>query len=142
MRLPGDEDLGNGSARIRPFLATSPSGPVPPAEPEPSTAPRPFVLTSGRVQADIGLETQVTVCPNAPGRLARLSREQLAILAICAQPVCVAEIAARLHLHLGVAKILVSDLSAAGCLVVHTEAIGPIDIDTIRRVIHGLRALA
>ena len=100
------------------------------------------MLTSGRVRSDIGLETQVTASAYAPVQLARLSREQRAIFGICAQPVCVAEIAARLHLHLGVAKILVGDLSAAGYLVVHTEATGPTDIDTIRRVIHGLRALA
>jgi hypothetical protein len=100
------------------------------------------VLTSGRVQADIGLEAQVTLCPQASVRSERLSREHRAILAICAQPVCVAEIAARVHLHLGVAKILVSDLSAAGYLVIHTVTTGPNDIETIRRVIHGLRALA
>jgi uncharacterized protein DUF742 len=134
-----------GSPRIRPFLGASPSAPVPADDPEP-TAPRPFVLTSGRVLAnhpDIGLETQVSALPHGSSRLSGLPREQQAIVAACAQPLSVAEIAACVRLHLGVTKILVSDLRAAGYLEVHDmDAVNPTDIETILRVIHGLRALA
>jgi Protein of unknown function (DUF742) len=53
----------------------------------------------------------------------------------------VAEISAKLRLHLGVTKILVGDLRAAGHLDVHT---GDVDVshdpETILRVINGLRA--
>jgi Protein of unknown function (DUF742) len=131
----------SGSARIRPFLAASPSVPVPEREPAPG-APRPFVLTSGRAAdyPDIELESQVTARAYPPGRVDRLPREQRAILASCVEPVSVAEIAARLRLHLGVTKILVGDLRAAGYLDVHHVDVTT--IETILRVIHGLRALA
>jgi len=140
-----DPEEGGGYPRIRPFLGATPSVPVPEAEPAPS-APRPFVLTSGRVPVahpDIGLETQITARPHGYSRLAGLPREQQAIVAVCAEPISVAEIAARLRLHLGVTKILVGDLRDAGYLEVHSmDAVQPTDIETILRVIHGLRALA
>jgi len=85
---------------------------------------RPFVLTSGRVQGsdpDIGLETQVTARPaGSLVPLPRLSPELAAIVSLCAEPLSVAEISARLRLHLGVAKILVGDLRVAGYVDVHT----------------------
>ncbi len=108
--------------------------------------PRPFVLTAGRVgtlDPDIELHTQVTARvfdPNA-AELAVLASEARAIVALCAEPLSVAEISARLRLHLGVTKILVGDLRAAGLLDVHVmDAVSPHDPETILRVIHGLRA--
>jgi len=133
--------------RIRPFLSSGRATPVPPEEPEPSAAPRPFVLTSGRVvgrRSDLGLETQVSALVSGrDAALARLPREQRAIVAACAGPVAIAEISARLHLHLDVTKILVSDLAAAGYLEVHqVDAFSSTDVTTITRVIDGLRALS
>jgi len=133
--------------RIRPFLASGRARPVPPEEPEPPAAPRPFVLTSGRVlgrRSDLGLETQVSARISGPDpALARLPREQRAIVAACARPVSIAEISARLHLHLDVTKILVTDLSAAGYLEVHhVDRFSPTDVPTITRVIDGLRSLS
>jgi hypothetical protein len=146
---PRRED-GSG---IRPFLhAPAPADPH--AAPEPGTdpdaqAPRPFVLTSGRVlgkDSDIGLETQVTARVDRYGRheapLHRLTPELQAIVALCAQPVSVAEISARLRLHLDVTKILINDLRTAGYLDVHSyDSVNPTDPQTIMRVIRGLRAL-
>lgn len=114
----------------------------------PSAAPklRPFVLTSGRVIADdpeIGLETQVTTEARG-GRLptARLSPELRAIVTLCHQPISVAEISARLRLHLGVVKILVGDLRATGYIDVHTRDVGfPNTPELILRVIRGLSAI-
>ena len=55
----------------------------------------------------------------------------------------VAEISARLRLHLGVTRVLVGDLRAAGHLDVHTLDIDdPHDPETILRVMHGLRAIS
>ena len=142
---PGEDE----SARIRPFLGV----PTPQAEPppvEPGTpAPRPFVLTSGRVggrDSDIGLETQVTACLDAAGRpppVTRLTPERQAIVVLCEHPMSVAEISARLRLHLDVTRILVDDLRTAGYLDVHSfDAVNPNDPATILRVIRGLRALS
>jgi len=149
---PDPEPIG----RIPPYLRTQPSGAAPTGPPnrdaanDRSASLRPFVLTSGRVNAvdpEIDVETQVTLRPHDPrvGRapLASLGPETQAMVALCGQPISVAEISARLRLHLGVTKILVGDLRAAGYLDVHVaDTLTPISADTILRVMHGLRALS
>ena len=145
MSLPPDPE----SFRVRPFLDSQAAAPN--LEPVEEVAPglRPFVLTAGRVDGvdpEIDLETQVTARPLQARRLAEvpiggLTREQRAIIDLCAEPVSVAEISAKLRLHLGVTKILVGDLRAAGHLDVHTQDVDAShDPETILRVINGLRA--
>jgi hypothetical protein len=136
---------------VRPFLQSGPlsAGGYRPAtrDSEPPAAEqtsglRPFVITSGRTDGtdpDIGMETQVTVNP-AAGPV-RLSPEMRAIVGLCGEPVSVAEISARLRLHLGVTRILVGDLRAAGQLDVHVLDNETPDPETIMRVIRGLRAI-
>jgi hypothetical protein len=148
--LPGEADPNaDAGMRIRPYLA-APSG----AAPEPTDSPaggdstgapaglRPFVLTAGRVTGadpDIDLHTQVTRRPSPS--VDGLTREQRAIVELCAEPISVAELSARLHLHLGVTKVLVGDLRAAGHLDVHSGDVETShDPETILRVINGLRA--
>ncbi|MEV4141380.1 DUF742 domain-containing protein [Dactylosporangium sp. NPDC049742] len=146
---PGQEPPG-----IRPYLR-SPVAPVSPAPPaawnrpahRAPDNPRPYVLTAGRVQGDdpaVNLETQVTIRPGAPPDAARsMPTELQAILATCVSPVSVAEISAQAHLHLGVTKILVGDLCAAGFLDIHRLEVDPVHSpDVILRVIHGLRAIS
>ncbi|MDG4784156.1 DUF742 domain-containing protein [Micromonospora sp. WMMD961] len=145
--------------RIRPYLRTPPppgDGAAAPALPEPEaggggpTGPRPFVLTSGRVAgADpaIGLETQVTVRMDsgwwAGPPDAVMAPEIQAIIALCAEPISVAEISARTRLHFGVTRVLVGDLRAAGHLDVHvTDTDDALDPNLILRVIDGLRAIS
>ncbi|GID28906.1 DUF742 domain-containing protein [Paractinoplanes brasiliensis] len=136
---------------VRPFLQSGPlsAGGYRPAtrdeEPpagEQTSGLRPFVITSGRTDGadpNIGMETQVTVNP-AAGPV-RLSPEMRAIVGLCGEPVSVAEISARLRLHLGVTRILVGDLRAAGQLDVHVLDNETPDPETIMRVIRGLRAI-
>jgi hypothetical protein len=154
MRYPPDPDDPEHPAApgVRPFLEKLAQAQYRPARPtrvegpppgEQTTALRPFVLTSGRVDGpdpNIGMETQVTVHPNATP--ARLPPEQRAIVAICAEPLSVAEISARLRMHLGVTRILVGDLRAAGQLDVHVLDSEFPDPETIMRVIRGLRAIS
>ena len=141
-----------GPPGVRPYLRQPPPPSARAGEPEQdeASALRPFVLTAGRVQAadpEIGLETQVTARPaGTPGPsvpLNRLAPELRAIVALCAQPMSVAEISARLRLHLGVTRILVGDLRSAGHLDVHTlDVADPHNPETIMRVIRGLRAIS
>jgi hypothetical protein len=165
--VAGDEAADpQPAAHIRPYLQAPP--PAPDANPDVPTDPRadglsacrgialappglrPFVLTSGRVNSvdpAIRLETQVTARPEDVSRimppLSILAPELQAIVALSAVPVSVAELSARLRLHLGVTKILVGDLRAAGHLDVHTTDVPDShDPQTILRVIHGLRALS
>lgn len=153
--------------RIRPYLQTAaPAGAAESADagsaaPHPGSGAaslpqgpprglRPFVLTSGRVESadpSISLETQVTIRPEGPSwtgqPLDRLAPELQNIMALCVEPLSVAEISARLRLHLGVTKILVSDLRAAGHLDVHVNDVEHAhDPDIILRVIDGLRAIS
>jgi hypothetical protein len=117
-------------------------GPVDDTEPAAGSL-RPFVLTAGRVTGhqDIGLQTQVTARIEDATATHGLARELQAIVALCDEPMSVAEISARLKLHLGVTKILVGDLRDAGYLDVHLlDVSSPHDPDTILRVIDGLRA--
>ncbi|GGM30998.1 hypothetical protein GCM10011608_14460 [Micromonospora sonchi] len=146
--------------RIRPYLReSSPAGDAgregAPAAVESEsdaagpTGPRPFVLTAGRVAgADptIGLETQVTARPTTePWHVtaARLTPELQAIVALCGEPISVAEISAKTRLQFGVTRVLVGDLRAAGHLDVHvTDSDDALDPDIILRVIDGLRAIS
>lgn len=110
---------------------------------EQTTALRPFVITAGRVDGldpNIGLETQVS--SHAGALHARLSPEQRAIVRLCGEPLSVAEISARLRMHLGVTRILVGDLRAAGHLDVHVLENDFPDPETIMRVIRGLRSIS
>ena len=152
MTYPDPDDPAHPARpSVRPFLQSgpfsaggyrpSPKHEEPPAA-EQSAALRPFVITAGRtngVDPDIGMETQVTINP-AAGPV-RLSPEMRAIVGLCGEPVSVAEISARLRLHLGVTRILVGDLRAAGQLDVHVLDNETPDPETIMRVIRGLRAI-
>ncbi|MGX6603945.1 DUF742 domain-containing protein [Micromonosporaceae bacterium Da 78-11] len=137
---------------VRPFLQSGsqhsaggyrPSrGDGPPVDEQANTL-RPFVITAGRTDGadpEIGMETQVTVNPVAGP--VRLSPEMRAIVGLCGEPVSVAEISARLRLHLGVTRILVGDLRAAGQLDVHVLDNETPDPETIMRVIRGLRSIS
>ncbi|MFI6784180.1 DUF742 domain-containing protein [Micromonospora sp. NPDC050276] len=158
--VAGEDPDPDPRVRIRPYLRTpSPTGDgaaATPTLPEPQSGgeqpagPRPFVLTAGRVAgADpaIGLETQVTARVDSgwwagpPGAL--LAPELQTIIALCAEPISVAEISARARLHFGVVRVLVGDLRAAGHLDVHvTDTDDAVDPDLILRVIDGLRAIS
>ncbi|MBM7491226.1 hypothetical protein JOD64_002448 [Micromonospora luteifusca] len=155
--VAGEDPDPEPTVRIRPYLHAAPpteDNAVASALPEPGggrpAGPRPFVLTAGRVAgADpaIGLETQVTARTDSgwwtgsPGAL--LAPEVQAIIALCAEPISVAEISARTRLHFGVTRVLVGDLRAAGHLDVHvTDTDDAFDPDLILRVIDGLRAIS
>jgi hypothetical protein len=153
MTYPADPDDPEHPAApgVRPFLARASGPPEAPPSSEldtnqaedHTTALRPFVITAGRVSAadpDIQMETQVTVHPGA--RPGRLPPEKRAIVTLCQEPLSVAEISARLRLHLGVTRILVGDLRAAGHLDVHVLDSDFPDPETIMRVIRGLRAIS
>ncbi len=125
-----------------------PTEPVEPPEPAVrAPAVRPFLLTAGRVSGSgaappLPVETQIVATPDGLSALRSLTFERRDIVAACRRPQSVAELAARLSLHLNVVRVLAEDLCAAGHLAVHVPNAGTVhDISVLRRVIDGLRAV-
>ncbi|MER6629570.1 DUF742 domain-containing protein [Streptomyces sp. NPDC000987] len=127
-----------------PLPGPEPVGPEPVG---PAPAVRPFLVTAGRVAPTapgrpVPVETQVVATAEGLAVLDGLSFEQHDIVAACRLPQSVAEIAARLRLHLNVVRILAEDLRAAGHLTVHVPVSGAAhDATVLRRVIDALRAI-
>jgi len=157
----GTDDLDPPSARdpslIRPYIADQlaaaaglPSEPHqhtgsgPGADPETSGL-RPYLLTGGRTApVNVNLEIEAQMATTALGRavVERLSFERRDIVALCRYPTAVAEIAARLNLHLGVARVIVGDLLTEGYLAARRPEVGlHRNVPIIERVIRGLQAI-
>ena len=153
MSLPPEEpDDGVGSWPVRPFLerAPQPAGAGAPADAADGVSDdgaevRPFVLTRGRVvtEEDLAVEAQVVRTRRGGDAVDTLAFEYRDIVELCAEPLAVAEIAATLRLQLGVARVLVQDLTNQGMVTTFEPEVGLTDdVDTIMRVIHGLRQLS
>ncbi|MFD6321856.1 DUF742 domain-containing protein [Streptomyces sp. NPDC058442] len=108
---------------------------------------RPFTLTGGRTRpsrADFTLITTVTTVDPQPEAATRPQPEHTRILRLCAEPVAVAEIAARLDLPMSVIVIMLCDLLEAGRITVrpphHVTRTTP-DLDLLQKVRDGLGRL-
>ena len=115
-----------------------------------SLALRPFLLTAGRVAGGssgssdppLPLETQVVATAEGLSALDGLAFERQAIVAACRVPQSLAELAARLQLHLNVVRVIAGDLHSARQLAVYVpQASTAQDVSVLRRVIDGLRAV-
>jgi Protein of unknown function (DUF742) len=106
---------------------------------------RPYLLTSGRAQpVDESLEIEAQVATSTQGATAPegLTFEHRDIVELCRTAMSVAEIAALLRLHIGVARVLVADLAALGYVVVRRPAAAlEKDLGLLERVIRGLEAI-
>ncbi|MGC9670797.1 DUF742 domain-containing protein [Planosporangium sp. 12N6] len=148
-RWPPDPGL------IRPYIdepggTTGPAAGYPPGPevvPPPREAPgvRPYLLTGGRVRpadASLEIEAQVKTTPAGRADAGRLTFEHRDIVLLCEQSIAIAEVAARLGLHLSVARVLASDLIEAGYLAVRRPDAGlHQNKKIIERVIRGLQAI-
>jgi hypothetical protein len=131
---PVGEDARRGSAR-------DPGSRAP--------AVRPFLVTAGRVAGTgarsgppIPVETQVVTTAAGVEALEGLSFEEHDIVALCRQPQSIAEVAAKLRLHLNVVRVLAEDLQTGGHLSVYVPNVDIAqDISVLRRVIDGLRTI-
>lgn len=129
----------------RPFLSRQAS--VKPSvgrEDDGSMRVRPYLLTGGRVRpigAYIGFETILITTALGTAALPTLAYEQHSIVVLCAEPLSVAEVSARLRIPIGVAQILASEMAAAGHLSTSTSVTPADDIPLLTRLINGVRAL-
>lgn len=118
----------------------------PVAAAEPSLV-RPYTLTAGRTDSRVHLPLEAPIEALGASRPPRWPVGDVRgdILALCAQRPSVAEIAARLSVPLGVARVLVGDLVTQGYLRVHTTLDQTSGVDERReligRTLRGLRAL-
>jgi hypothetical protein len=107
---------------------------------------RPYVITQGRTRASgvrLALEAPVRANSDAAALAPDATPESLRIVALCAEPMSLAELAARLTLPVGVVRVLVADLSASGVVSVG-EAVPPeaaTDVRLLERLLDGIRAL-
>ncbi|MCP2334644.1 Protein of unknown function (DUF742) [Actinoalloteichus cyanogriseus DSM 43889] len=113
---------------------------------ESSSLVRPYAWTRGRTRAreDLRVETLVSVSDRDESlRRHGLTREYRGIIQLCSEPLSVAEVAARLAVPLGVAKVLLGDMAETGSIVVHPAAAltGRPDTHLMLRVLDGLRRL-
>ena len=118
------------------------------AEEESSAATRlvrPYTVTGGRTQPryKLPLEALVTSTVYEPRDLSVLAPECQAILQFCVDWRSVAEISAVLRIPLGVARILVADMSADGLVRIHQrdDSEGRPDLNLLERVLSGLRKI-
>jgi hypothetical protein len=111
---------------------------------DPRRLVRPYTRTGGRTHSGYRLELE-TLLSTQQGRdrdIFSLRDDYRMICEICRLPQSVAEIAARLGLPLGAARVLISDLVPAELLYVHevAEEDGP-SVDLLSRVAAGLKRL-
>lgn len=108
---------------------------------------RPYRLTAGRTDSHLDLppEAPVRTLQGAPAHRWPASDVRARILALGRHGPSVAEIAARLSLPLGVARVLIGDLVSEGYLRIHTTLGDTASADERReligRTLRGLRAL-
>lgn len=103
---------------------------------------RPFVITGGRTQAhrlDLRLETLLSTVPDRRPR--QLAFEHRAVVALCARPTSIAELAASLDLPVGVITVVVDDLIEQEQVTVHQPKTTSVSVALLERLLDGVRAL-
>jgi hypothetical protein len=104
-----------------------------------------YALTRGRTRArgpDLPWEAIVSTTRAGVSSLPRLRFEQARIVDLCQWPVSVAEIASELSVPVGVARVLVSDLSSDGLVGVnapHLDDDGRPAVEVLERLLTGLK---
>jgi hypothetical protein len=131
----------------QPQRQSYPQIPQYPAEEDsgPTRLVRPYTVTGGRTQPryKLALEALVNATVYEPRDLSVLAPECQAILRFCVDWRSVAEISAVLRMPLGVARILVADMSADGLVRIHQrdDSEGRPDLNLLERVLSGLRKI-
>jgi hypothetical protein len=107
---------------------------------------RPYAMTQGRVAPSDGefdlVAFVVAAAPDA-SRGAGLQPEHDAIVSAAWEPISVVELASTLDLSIGVIRVLLGDLRSSGLISMYEPpaASQPHDVDVLKAVVNGLRAL-
>lgn len=100
---------------------------------------RPYMITAGRTvgaAGDIPIETLVVATASS----ANLSPDYAAVVDLCTEPLSVAEIAVHINQPIGVARVLVADLTASNHVEQYATAVSE-GAEIVRRLLDGIRSL-
>jgi hypothetical protein len=103
---------------------------------------RPYAITGGRTggETDIPLEAHIQATPRADALIDGYRWEAVDLINLVRSPMALIEIAARLQLPIGVAKVLVADLIADGALQLQAR-VEKNYASLLERVLDGVRNL-
>jgi Protein of unknown function (DUF742) len=113
-----------------------------PDEPPQMRIVRPYALTGGRTRSgasDLPIETLVRTSDRGREVGPKLQLEYRTIAELCEEPLSVAEVSAHLGVPLGVARVLVTDMSEQGLVDVHKGRTDRPNQALLERVLHGIR---
>ena len=104
---------------------------------------RPYAITGGRTggEVEIGLESQIQASTRASTHLGAYRWEAAQLIELVQTPMALIELAARLELPLGVARVLVADLISDGAVVLHKPVTTQNFGSLLERVLDGVRNL-
>ena len=110
-----------------------------------AAAVRSYAMTNGRATAAVHLEFESMLQVTTVGldSTPRLTFERASIIKLCTPEILsVAELSARLHIPIGVVRVVAADLIVEGLLEAFLPSLAVAeDVDLITRLIEGVRAL-
>jgi hypothetical protein len=104
---------------------------------------RPYAMIGGRTTAEteISLEAQIQATTRASQHLGAYRWEAAKVVELVQSPMALIEIAARLQIPIGVARVLVADLVSDGAVVLHIPEKTQSFASLLERVLDGVRNL-
>ena len=105
---------------------------------------RPYAITGGRTGSDddvIGLEAQIQANTRASSNVGAYRWEAAKLIALVQAPTALVEVAARLEIPIGVARVLIADLVRDGAVVVHVPQRSKSFTSVLEKVLDGVRGL-
>jgi hypothetical protein len=113
------------------------------AGPETGRLIRPYAMTGGRTLAEteISLEAQIQATTRASQHLGAYRWEAAKVVELVQSPMALIEIAARLQIPIGVARVLVADLVNDGAVMLHIPEKTQSFASLLERVLDGVRNL-
>jgi hypothetical protein len=104
---------------------------------------RPYAITGGRTvtATEISLEAQIQASTRASEHLGVYRWEAAQVVELVQTPMALVEIAARLEIPIGVARVLVADLIDDGAVVHHVPEKAQHYASLLERVLDGVRNL-
>ena len=104
---------------------------------------RPYAMTGGRTLAEteISLEAQIQATTRASQHLGAYRWEAAKVVELVQSPMALIEIAARLQIPIGVARVLVADLVSDGAVMLHIPEKQQSFASLLERVLDGVRNL-